>query len=71
MAQNLDMPHHRLTKTSKAPHIMGIKLFNMLPKHLKSINSTHLFAKRLKTYLLERPYYTINEFYDEHSNNRA
>lgn len=54
------MPHHRLTKISKIPYIMGIKLFNMLPESLKLINATHIFIKGLKTYLLVRPYHTIN-----------
>ena len=67
IGHNLDLPHHRLTKTSKAPNIMGIKLFNRLPETLTSISSTHKFTKQLKQYLINRPYYTLSEFFEEHS----
>lgn len=41
------------------------KLFNHLPLHLKSIPTCANFRIKTKEYLLERPFYSINEFYSE------
>ena len=63
---NLNLKQHHLQKTSKTPIYMGSKLFNSLPTHLKSIESTNVFQKNLKQYLLDRPYYKLEEFFEEH-----
>uniref|UniRef100_A0A1B6G1G7 Reverse transcriptase domain-containing protein n=1 Tax=Cuerna arida TaxID=1464854 RepID=A0A1B6G1G7_9HEMI len=62
-----DVQQHRLTKTSKTPQIMGSKMFNALPDNLKQIQNNKTFAKKLKDYLIERPYYSLNEFFEDHN----
>jgi hypothetical protein len=66
---NFNLNHHRLTKTSKTPSFMGVKMYNLLPKNLKEINQLNKFKKQLKLYLIQRPYYKLNEFVDEHTFN--
>ena len=48
---------------------MGIKMFNTLPNKLKEIDNIITFKKQLKQYFLNRPYYKISEFLDEHKFN--
>ena len=64
---NLNLKQHHLQKTNKTPIYMGSKLYNLLPQNIKSIKTVTLFEKTLKQYLVDRPYYSIQEFYDEHT----
>lgn len=65
--QNLNIEQHRLQKSSKTPQITGSKFFNHLPDHLKTINNNRLFFKKLKQYLINKPYYSLGEFFEDHS----
>lgn len=67
--QNIDLPQHRLTKFNHTPTYAGSKFYNLLPQHIKQINNNK-FINTLKTYLIARSYYTINEFIADHTNNR-
>jgi hypothetical protein len=51
--------------TKQDPFYAGAKLFNALPTSLKNVKSTMQFAKRLKEYLFEGRFYTINEFCEQ------
>lgn len=39
-----------------------VKIFNRLPKELKTINHPNIFKNRLKCFLLEKCFYSINDF---------
>jgi hypothetical protein len=41
---------------------MGIKSFNNLPLQLKSFSDFKLFKSKLKTYLLQIAFYSLQEF---------
>lgn len=64
---DLNLPQHRLRKTEKTPIITGIKLYNLLPNELKTHQEVNKFCQHLKRYLLERPYYRVEEFVEENS----
>lgn len=58
-------PRHRLTLYQKTPHYMGRKLFNKLPNNLKIIINENKFKKELKNFLLEKIYYSVDQFLNE------
>ena len=43
---------------------MGIKLFNHLSTELKPIDEFHQFRKEVKLFLLNKPLYTLEEYFD-------
>ena len=42
----------------------GIKLFNHLPSELKQLHDFKQFRKKLKLLLLNKPLYTLNEYFE-------
>ena len=55
---------HKLNIFSKGPLYMGCKLYNNLPEALKSISSRpDVFKDKLKLFLIENSFYTIEEYY--------
>jgi len=54
-----------LTKFSKGPYISGIKVFNHLPQHLKTLdhNSMH-FRSSLKRFLYHHSFCSMEEYYE-------
>jgi hypothetical protein len=42
---------------------MGIKIFNSLPHELKSVEILRFLRKKLKSYLLHRAFYSLQEFF--------
>lgn len=64
---NIDIPQHRLKKTSQAPIHIGSYFYNLLPKQLKTTTEINGFTKKLKKYLINRPYYNTTEFVAEHT----
>lgn len=56
---------HNLRMYEKSPQYMGPKVFNKLPPDFHSINNIEHFKKELKKWLLDRPYYTLSEFFDD------
>lgn len=61
-ASNYVLPTHHLTLFEKKPTYIGRKLFNHLPEDLKRSRQDKNFKKQLKTWLLQRTVYTIEEF---------
>ncbi|KAG8310360.1 hypothetical protein J6590_065540 [Homalodisca vitripennis] len=56
------LPTHHLTLFEKKPTYMGRKLFNHLPEDLKRRRDEKYFKTALKAWLLQKPYYTLEEF---------
>jgi hypothetical protein len=54
-----------LKLTKQDPIYAGAKLFNALPKSIKNVKNTMQFANRLKEYLIEKCFYTVNEFCEQ------
>ncbi|KAG8276441.1 hypothetical protein J6590_065181 [Homalodisca vitripennis] len=62
-ALNYPLPTHRTTHFSKKPSYLGRKVLNSLPQNLKNLRGNEL-KRRHQDWLVERPVYTINEFYN-------
>lgn len=56
----LRVPRQRLEKSRNAFNFYGPKLYNLLPKSMTLMSSKEL-KKVLKTYLIKKAYYSINE----------
>ncbi|KAG8264098.1 hypothetical protein J6590_019446 [Homalodisca vitripennis] len=61
-AYDYALPTHHLTLFEKKPTYMGRKLFNQLPEDLKRRRDEKYFKTALKAWLLQKPYYTLEEF---------
>jgi hypothetical protein len=58
---DLHMPNTDLTKYQKGVHYTGIKLFNNLPRTIKSLNhDIRVFKPALKNYLIHS--YSVDNF---------
>lgn len=64
---NIDLPQHRLKKYSNTPTYTGSKFINLLPNKITNITNHDTFIRTLKQYLINRPYYSISEFIEEHT----
>jgi hypothetical protein len=42
---------------------MSIKVYNTLPDSINTLNSFKVFKSKLKLFLLDHPFYLMNEFY--------
>lgn len=62
----LILPKHSLKKTSQAPTVMGIKIYNRIPPELKILSPMH-FKTKLKHYLKMNPFYKISEYFDSNT----
>uniref|UniRef100_A0A1B6MV12 Uncharacterized protein n=1 Tax=Graphocephala atropunctata TaxID=36148 RepID=A0A1B6MV12_9HEMI len=60
-AQNFSLPAHHRTLYEKKPSYAGAKFYNILPQDVKDENC-RTFKLRLTRWLLERPFYSVNEF---------
>uniref|UniRef100_A0A1B6LG11 Reverse transcriptase domain-containing protein n=1 Tax=Graphocephala atropunctata TaxID=36148 RepID=A0A1B6LG11_9HEMI len=63
-ADNFALPIHHLTLFEKKPTYIGRKLFNSLPEDLKRRREGKNFKTALKTWLLTKSLYTIEEFFN-------
>ena len=54
----------KLNVTNKSPTHLGALVFNKLPERIKSATSVRVFKKLLHTYMLERMFYTVGEFFE-------
>lgn len=62
---SLQLPFERLTATQYNPRYIGVKLINHLQrinKNLTEIVPLHVFKNNLKHFLIEKCYYSIDEF---------
>uniref|UniRef100_A0A1B6GH17 Reverse transcriptase domain-containing protein n=2 Tax=Cuerna arida TaxID=1464854 RepID=A0A1B6GH17_9HEMI len=60
-ANDYALPAHHLTLFEKKPTYMGRKLFNQLPDDLKRCREDKNFKTSLKTWLLQKSFYTSEE----------
>jgi hypothetical protein len=58
-------PYSRLKLYSSGPLIMSIKLYNKLPEKLKKVSNERKFTSQLKQILINKAYYTINEYLED------
>ncbi|KAG8286327.1 hypothetical protein J6590_062830 [Homalodisca vitripennis] len=56
------LPGHHTTRYSRKPSYMGRKIFNTLPLNLKILGGNEM-KKSLQDWLMERPFYTMTEFF--------
>lgn len=61
-AHNFTIPRHRLSAFEKQPTYTGAKFYNILPEEIKNVNDQEKQRKELIAWLLERPFYTTEEF---------
>ena len=59
---------HRIAFTNKSHIVLGLSLFNGLPKTLKEISHVKQFNKEVKTLLLNHSTYNLGEFTQKMSN---
>ncbi len=57
----LDIPQHRLTKFGSSFKVNCIRFFNKLPNSAQ-ITPINNFKNKLYNWLLDHPFYTVNEF---------
>lgn len=59
---NLVQTYSKLKLHSNGPYSMSIRLYNNLPNEIKNEKNNKIFIKTLKTYLIEKTYYTVCEY---------
>lgn len=63
----LMLPSSHMTLHSNSPYVMSIKVFNKLPDSLKNETSDTKFLRALKNILINKAYYSINEFINDNN----
>lgn len=61
-ASHFVTPRHRLTLYERKPEYIGSKLHNLLPDHLRILTGKSL-KNNLTRWLMDRPHYTLDEFF--------
>lgn len=59
----IDVPFVRLEKTRNSHLVIGLRMFNLLPEAVKTLNFKS-FKNRIFNFLVKNPFYCINEFLD-------
>uniref|UniRef100_A0A1B6FDF1 Reverse transcriptase domain-containing protein n=1 Tax=Cuerna arida TaxID=1464854 RepID=A0A1B6FDF1_9HEMI len=59
---NLLFPIHRLALTEHTPQYMGMKFYNKLPQGIKCTDDVKKFKSELKSFLLDKTYYKIEDY---------
>lgn len=49
----------------RSPEYNGIKIYNCLNADIKQCEELNVFKRKLKSYLLTRPFYSFNEFFEK------
>lgn len=62
--QPFNYPRHRLTLYEQSPLYVGLKIFNNLPQNILNDSEDNILIK-LKTFLLNKAYYTLSEFFHD------
>lgn len=57
----IDIPHHRLTKSGKSFKILSVSFFNKLHESAQTISLSN-FKSRIHNWLVKNPFYDISEF---------
>jgi hypothetical protein len=53
---------HNLSLFARSPAYAGAALYNKLPQNIKSVTVSAAFNKKVKTFLIERCYYSVSEY---------
>jgi hypothetical protein len=62
----ISIPQHRLQLYKQCPYYMGIKVYNKLPNDLKNVSiNFDIFKAKIKQILLDKTYYSIQEYLDD------
>ena len=62
---DLQVPSVNLSKVQKGVYCSGDKLFNSLPRNIKTLaHNTNQFKKELQEFLLENPFYSRDDSED-------
>lgn len=61
---NFYINHARLKITYLSPSYNGLRIFNHLPKYIKEITSINHFKKQIKCFLIEKAFYSLNEYFN-------
>nr|CAI5866621.1 unnamed protein product [Callosobruchus analis] len=62
---NLSVPTHKTKMFEKGPYYNCIQIFNALPNHIRDISNILTFKRTLKAYLIDRAFYTLEEYFNE------
>ncbi|KAI5642242.1 reverse transcriptase (RNA-dependent DNA polymerase) domain-containing protein [Phthorimaea operculella] len=62
---NLKLPTTTMTLYHKSTYFTGIKIYNKIPETIKSEPKDHIFIQKLKSYLINKCYYSLNDFLNE------
>jgi hypothetical protein len=66
---NLHLPWSHWNIYQKGVYYSGIKIFNSLPRDMKTyINNPRTFKKAVKRFLYTNSFYSLNEHYDNNVN---
>lgn len=61
----LILPVPNLEIFRNSPHYAAVKYYNQLPNYLKAEEKYTTYAKKLKSYLLNKTYYTVEDFFSD------
>lgn len=61
----LNLPTSRLKMHSDSAYVMSIKLYNKLPEPIRNIDKYNIFMNKLKTFLIDKSYYSVNEYLND------
>lgn len=58
-------PTNRIKLASKSPNHRLSKIYNKIPTILKKEDKDHIFYKKLKLFLLQKCYYSVDQFFND------
>jgi len=67
---SLNIPYCRLNKKKECFPILALKMYNMLPAGVKSLEENS-FRTKMKSWLIGRAYYSLKEFFDDNFSDLA
>ena len=56
------VPFAKYESSYKSPKVCGVRFFNLLPIEIKNISNFKSFKIFLKQYLVNKCFYSVNEF---------
>jgi hypothetical protein len=59
---DLQPMYYRIDIFKQSENNMGIKLYNHLPSHLKILKNTQLFIRKIKSFLLQQIFYSVQDY---------
>jgi len=61
--QDLHVPSCNTSLVNRSVMNMGIRLYNEMPTRIKQLDILRDFKRKLKLFLLDHPFYSLNEFF--------